>query len=166
MTCNDVSTKIAVGDLDAAAHAHVLACAQCASYAQRNAQVDRSLRDELLLVAPTTLTLQLLALAHRGVGKTHPVGRVLVALTLILVGAVTLLAGRLVGLLLAQLGISDPAGEVLAQISQALNVLTLSPQSLQILYTVRDAAIWLLVTATAWTVADQSGRTLKQTSTA
>lgn len=146
---------------------HLDECAVCTRYSRQHQSLDLMLRSELHWTAPAALTMQLLALVSPAglAARPRPKGwyvTTVYVLTILAVGLSLAVAWQFFGLLLAQIGLSDALGQLLAAPSQGLAQLTRFAQGvpgvqavLPFALKLHEQLLWLLLVAVLWAALDK-----------
>ena len=176
MTCDDARDRIALEPTsdDAALLAHLAGCPRCQAYRRRHQALDGALHTELRWEPPAALTAQLLALAAlpaAALAAACPVPlrprpkewyvKLVYLLTLAVIGVSVAVAWQVAGMLSAQMGLSAALAELAAGPGRALAEITRQlPEArsvIELLGRARDLAMWLLMVAILWRLAELYG---------
>lgn len=160
-TCNDIRTRIAIGESDSLdVLDHLVDCDGCSEYAAQNALLDQKLAPLLRHSAPATLTATLLAIAaDHAVPPTprrQPWWASLLAFAIGVVAMVStiLIAAQLVVVFAGPYGFGAYASDVVSIPASAyqwlLTIVPVSPTTLTTLASVRTQLIGILVIALGW----------------
>lgn len=176
MNCDEARERIALeaSSRDAALAEHLAACPGCSAYRRANVRLDSVLRQELRWEPSAALTAQLLAIAAlpaAALASARPIAlrprpkewyvKLVYLLTLAVVGVSVAVAWQVAAMLSAQMGLSGAMAELAAGPGRALADLTRqlpeARQVLDLMARARDLAMWLLMVAILWRMAEQYG---------
>lgn len=174
LTCEDARELIAIAPTsdDAALVAHLATCPRCQAYRRRHQALDGALHTELRWEPPAALTAQLLALAAlpaAALAAARPVPlrpkewyvKLVYLLTLAVIGVSVAVAWHVAGMLSAQMGLGDVLAHLAGGPARALAEITRQlPEArsvIELLGRARDLAMWLLMVAILWRLAELYG---------
>jgi hypothetical protein len=174
LTCDQARNAIALDPMseDGVLAMHLAGCPRCVAYRRRHQRLDDTLRTELRWEPPAALSAQLLALAvmpaaTRAVLRaprpgSHPKEwyvKLVYLLTLAVIGVSLAVAWQVVGMLSAQIGLAAALASLAAAPGRALAEITRqlpeAQTALDLLARARDLAMWLLMVAILWRLAEQ-----------